>query len=151
MSDSDDSEYNVEEYVIPDTIRRTYDNEDLLSDDDQESKTSGSEQEENDEAEKDIKNPQCKITNGNGVNKSEDEDDSTEEPVRPNSRYILYVTNLSSETTRTMLEDFFADAGQVKSIRIPKVRLGSYAFVEMKDFEGFKVRSVNSMVKRYLS
>ena len=145
MTDSDDSEYNVEEYVIPDTIRRTYNNEDVISDGDDTSNSSKSDQEENNEEpeQQDIQNSQCKVplvANGNGTKSSSDQEELEDEPVRANSRYILYVTNLSSETTRTMLEDFFADAGQVKSIRIPKVRLGSFAFVEMKDFEGFKVR-----------
>lgn len=142
MTDSDDSDYNVEEYVIPDTVRRTYNNEDLLSEDEEESNSSGSEEEGNNEPEQDIQNSHCKITNGNGAKSSSDQDEPADEPVRTNSRYILYVTNLTSETTRTMLEDFFADAGQVKSIRIPKVRLGSFAFVEMKDVDGFKVRSI---------
>ncbi|XP_070493013.1 nucleolin-like [Chironomus tepperi] len=61
-----------------------------------------------------------------------------EEPVRTNNRFILYVSNLSSETTKTMLEAFFADCGALKSVRIPKKRLSHFAFVEMQDFEGFK-------------
>lgn len=146
MSDSDSSDYNVEDYVKPDTVRRTYNNEDLLSDHEDESAASQSESEGNSDAE--IKNPQCIVKNGD--NDDNDEDETAKpvstmtarpsEPPRANNRFILYVTNLSSETTRTMLEDFFADAGPVKSIRIPKVRLGNFAFVEMKDHEGFKVK-----------
>lgn len=143
MSDSDSSDYNVEDYVKPDTVRRTYNNEDLLSDHEDESAASQSESEGNSDAE--IKKPQCIVKNG------DDDEEETEKPVstmtarpseppRANNRFILYVTNLSPETTRTMLEDFFADAGPVKSIRIPKVRLGNFAFVEMKDHEGFKVK-----------
>lgn len=143
MTDSDDSDYNVEEYVIPDTVRRTYNNEDFLSNDEDESNSSGSEDGEDPEAEpaQDIQNSQCKLANGSTTKDVIEQEDPEDEPTRTNSRFILYVTNLSSETTRTMLEDFFADAGQVKSIRIPKVRLGSFAFVEMKDFEGFKVKA----------
>lgn len=141
MTDSEDSDYNVEEYVIPDTIRRTYNNEDLLSDEEQETGSSESEQEGNEEPEQDVTNSYCKLANGNGEISSSNQEEVVDEPVRPNSRYILYVTNLTSETTKSMLEDFFSDAGEVKAIRIPKVRLGSFAFVEMKEFEGFKVRS----------
>ncbi|CAG9802152.1 unnamed protein product [Chironomus riparius] len=61
-----------------------------------------------------------------------------EEPVRTNNRFILYVSNLSSETTKTMLEAFFADCGPLKSVRIPKKRLSRFAFVEMIEFEGYK-------------
>lgn len=145
MSDSDDSDYNVEEFVTPDTIRRTYNNEDLLSDDSDESGSSKSESEGNSDSE--VKNQQCKLKNGANEDEANEQDQpvstmrsrSSEEP-RTNSRFILYCTNLSATTTRSMLEDFFADAGPVKSIRIPKVRLGNFAFVEMKDVDGFKVR-----------
>lgn len=145
MSDSDDSDYNVEDFVTPDTIRRTYNNEDLLSDDADESDSSKSESEGNSDSE--AKNQQCKLKNGDNQEEANEEDKPvstmrsrpSEEP-RTNSRFILYCTNLSATTTRSMLEDFFADAGQVKSIRIPKVRLGNFAFVEMKDVDGFKVR-----------
>ena len=142
MSDSDSSDYNVDDYVKPDTIRHTYNNEDVISDHEEESNSSSAET-ESDESDSEIKNPQCKV-NGNGVNEDNEHHEEERiktraEPEKSNSRYILYVTNLSGETTRTMLEDFFADAGQIKSIRIPRVRLGNFAFVEMKDIEGYKV------------
>lgn len=139
MSDSDDSEYNVEDFIIPDTVRHTYNNEDVLSNDEQGSNSSDSETEDNVEPDQEILNPQCKLSNGNGKKTESDDEQSEDEPVRANKRYILYVTNLATETTKTMLEDFFNDAGLVRSIRIPKVRLGCYAFVEMADFDGFKV------------
>lgn len=134
MSDSDSSDYCVDDYVIPDTIRHTYGKEDLISEPEDGSDSSGNE----DEPGSEVKNTQC-VLNGNG-NASDEQEDEEEEPARPNNRFILYVTNLSGETTRSMLQDFFGDCGAIKSIRIPKVRLGCFAFVEMQDFEGFKVR-----------
>lgn len=142
MSDSESSDYVVEDYIKPDTVRYTNDNKDLLSESDEESDSAKSESEHSEVEE--IQDSQCKL-NGvkniatNGKRNKSDEEEVEAEPLRANSRYILYVTNLSSETTRSMLEDFFGDAGEIKSIRIPKVRLGSYAFVEMKDVEGYKV------------
>lgn len=112
MSDSDDSDYKVEDYVIPDTVRNTYKNEDTISDNEK-----GEDESENDSGheEAEIKNPQCKL---NGANDSEQEEvDQEPETPRTNSRFILYVTNLSSETTKSMLEDFFGDAGAIKAIR----------------------------------
>jgi RNA recognition motif-containing protein len=128
MSDSDDSDYIVEEFIKPATVRHTYKkDEDLISgsdDSDNEKNESASEEDEVEDSEA-KNNTKCV--------------EAEDEPARPNNRFILYVTNLSGETTKTMLEDFFGDCGKVKSIRIPKVRLGCYAFVEMLDFEGFKV------------
>lgn len=152
MSDSDSSDYNVEDYVKPDTVRHTYNNnEDLLSDEDnsdsdsEASQGKSEEESEVDDSDSKIKNSQCKlngnaVTNGTGEEKPVKAKKTTvPEPAKSNSRFILYVTNLSGETTRSMLEDFFRDAGEIKSIRIPKVRLGNFAFVEMKDFDGYKV------------
>lgn len=138
MTDSEDSDYKVEDFVLPDTIRHTYNNEDLLSNDEQGSDSSESETDTNVEPKQEIANAQCKLVNGNGTKKESDQESEEEQP-RANKRYILYVTNLATETSKTMLEDFFSDAGSVRSIRIPKVRLGCYAFVEMADFDGFKV------------
>lgn len=145
MSDSESSDYNVEAYVKPDTVRHTYNNnEDVISDQEDGSDSEASEKSES-ESDSEVKSPQCKL-NGNGVSNETVEEkppkprkNSVPEPAKSNSRFILYVTNLSGETTRTMLEDFFGDAGEIKSIRIPKVRLGNFAFVEMKDFDGYKV------------
>lgn len=141
MTDSDSSDYNVDDYVSPDTVRHTYNNVDAISDEDE-----GTDSEKS-ESDSEVKNPQCKL-NGNGETNGTNEDKPVKprkvtvpEPAKSNSRFILYVTNLSGETTRTMLEDFFGDAGEIKSIRIPKVRLGNFAFVEMKDFDGYKVSS----------
>ena len=83
-----------------------------------------------------VENKKQKLTEQKSFDKRKKE---VEEPVRTNNRFILYVSNLSSETTRTMLEAFFADCGALKSVRIPKKRLSHFAFVEMKDFEGYKV------------
>uniref|UniRef100_A0A1I8NL99 RRM domain-containing protein n=1 Tax=Stomoxys calcitrans TaxID=35570 RepID=A0A1I8NL99_STOCA len=53
------------------------------------------------------------------------------------NRYVLYVTNLNFETTKSDLEEHFSEAGSVRSIRIPKKRNGGFAFVEMNDLESF--------------
>ncbi|TMW54526.1 hypothetical protein DOY81_000320, partial [Sarcophaga bullata] len=54
------------------------------------------------------------------------------------NRYVLYVTNLSFETTKGDLEDLFSTKGSVKSVRIPKQRKGGFAFVEMNDLDSFQ-------------
>ena len=54
------------------------------------------------------------------------------------NRYVLYVTNLSFETTKGDLEDLFSTKGSVKSVRIPKQRRGGFAFVEMNDLDSFQ-------------
>lgn len=54
-------------------------------------------------------------------------------------RFVLYITNLNYSTTREALTEFFQAAGQVKSVRVPKVRRSAFAFVEMCDIDGFKV------------
>lgn len=142
MSDSEDSDYIVSEHVEPDTVRTTYDNEDPISE--KEEDDSSSDSEEENESDQEIPNEQCKL-NGNGVKTEAAPKEQpvrkkpVAEPVKSNSRFILYVTNLSGETTKSMLEDFFRDAGEIRAIRIPRVRLGCYAFVEMKELEGYKV------------
>lgn len=159
MSESD-SDYDVEEFIKPDTIRRTYNNEDQLSEPEEESQDESdkSEGEKSEEDEAEIKTQSCKLNNGtNGTNGFTESDVSepvkvpppqSSEPAKTNSRFILYVTNLTAEITRTILEDFFSDAGAVKSIRIPKIRMGCYAFVEMKDFEGYKVSQHHLHIER---
>lgn len=54
------------------------------------------------------------------------------------NRYVLYVTNMSFETTKGDLEDLFMTKGSVRSVRIPKQRRGGFAFVEMNDLESFQ-------------
>lgn len=54
------------------------------------------------------------------------------------NRYVLYVTNLNFETSKSALMDHFREKGEVRSIRIPKKRRGGYAFVEMSDLEGYR-------------
>lgn len=54
-------------------------------------------------------------------------------------RFVLYVTNLNYDTSKSKLEEFFSTAGAVRSVRVPKTRKNAFAFVEMGDLEGFKV------------
>lgn len=128
MSDSD---YVVEDFVQPETVRHTYTKEEDV--------ISGSDDEKSGESEDEDVSSKNAQPESDNVHEEEIEEPE-EEPPRPNNRFILYVTNLSGETTRSMIQDYFGDCGEIKSIRIPKVRLGCYAFVEMKDFSGFKVR-----------
>lgn len=74
--------------------------------------------------------------------KTELNDDQIKALIRGASkqdRFVLYVTNLNYSTTRDKLQEFFEVAGDVKSVRIPKVRKNAFAFVEMSDLGGFKV------------
>lgn len=155
--------YDVEEYIKPNVKRNTYDKSDdhYISEQDEVSEKSESELESEEEIDD---SGYKKLNNGE---KSEDIGDlkefpkqqkgaqkevkkkpserhskqaQPEDPVRTSSRLILHVSNLSDETSKQMLESFFGDAGEVKSVRIPKKkRLNVFAFVEMKDIEGYKV------------
>ena len=138
MSDSDDSDYVVEDFVQPETVRHTYTKEEDV--------ISGSDEEQSGESENEDVSSKNAQREGENVEEEKIEEPE-EEPPRPNSRFILYVTNLSGETTRSMIQDYFGDCGEIKSIRIPKVRLGCYAFVEMKDFSGFKVRFLTNSIQ----
>lgn len=154
-------EYNVEEYFNPTVKRNTYDKSDdhYISEQDEvseaESKSEvGSDEEEvvddseykkGNEPEESVpevvknerkepkKKPQVKP-------QSKISTEQQEEPPRTTCRLILHVSNLSEETTKSMIEDFFGDAGSIKSVRIPKRRgTNNFAFVEMRDMEGYKV------------
>jgi nucleolar protein 6 len=131
MSDSD-SDYNVEEYIKPEVIRHTYNNDDPISDlensDNQESLS------ENEDGISD--KLKCSKTNND---EEKDVGENIEEPVRTNSRNILHVSNLEFGTTKEDLYEVFKEAGDMKGIRVPKGRKG-FAFVEMKNEEGLKVR-----------
>lgn len=132
-SDSENSDYVVEEYIKPLVIRNTYDKKDLISDGEHDSDSNSDEEDDDEETEENTE------TNGEGKVAEQCKIPVQDEPAKANSRYILYVTNLSSETTREKLMDLFFDCGKVKGIRVPKVRLGKFAFVEMADEAGFNV------------
>lgn len=123
--DDDDSgsDYDVNEYIKPEKIIHTYDNKkDLLSEaSDEENSEDDSEASENSNGEEIIEDQQPAI-----------------EP-RTNSRFILYISNLNFETSKEKLHDIFSEHGAVKSIRIPKIRKGGFAFVEMVDEDGYQV------------
>ena len=136
MSDSD-SDYDVEQYLKPTVKRTTHEEEDdsYLS----ESDPKLSDEEHTDEEHTDRLKEHCIIpkkeqpTNIENHNDDNDDDDVQ----RSNNRFILHVSNISNEISKTVLEDFFIDAGEIKSVRIPRKR--SFAFVEMSDIEGYKV------------
>lgn len=76
------------------------------------------------------------------IKKSDLSDDQIQALIRGSSkkdRFVLYVTNINYSTTREALTEFFSVAGDVKSVRVPKVRRSAFAFVEMSDINGFKV------------
>lgn len=58
------------------------------------------------------------------------------------NRFVLYVTNLNYDTSKERLHEFFQKVGEVKSVRIPKSRKTAFAFVEMDNIDGFKVRNI---------
>jgi hypothetical protein len=150
---SDDSDYDVEQYVKPTVKRSTYNNGDdkYLSEEgdsslsnneedheEEQEKSDGSENEEKDNKieEKSIekKIPERTESKPKAVKKDKI---VAEEPVRTNNRFILHVSNLPIDTSKNMLETFFFAAGQIKGIRQPKNR--KFAFVEMTDITGFNV------------
>lgn len=130
MSDSD--EYIVEHYFKPTIKHTTYDRNDDTYLEPEQSSEMEDECSESGEEIVDIKehmdDSQCVV---------QEKTKQVEEPV-VRSRFILYISNLSKDTTRASLENIFSGAGLIKSVRIPKKRLSNFAFVEMKDIEGYR-------------
>lgn len=62
------------------------------------------------------------------------------------NRFVLYVTNLNFGTSKERLTEYFSTSGAVKTVRIPKKRKGGFAFVEMSDIDGFRVRFLNCLL-----
>ncbi|KAL9921266.1 uncharacterized protein ACN427_002380 [Glossina fuscipes fuscipes] len=181
MDCSDDSDYNVDEYVKPDRIREPVndDTADLLGNfDDQKRReiTDGiynsresSDLDENifdeyseknksqltSDAEEDagIKeenvfsnehlptNASDVLCNSNRVASKLLSKEQLTQLMRGTSkanRYVLYVTNLDFDTSKTDLLEHFGKIGSVRTVRIPKNRRGGFAFVEMDDLEGYQ-------------
>ncbi|XP_075166722.1 uncharacterized protein LOC142238881 [Haematobia irritans] len=182
MTDSD-SDYNVDEFIKPDTIRKPINDEsaDLLGnfddvkrkeildgtyedkmDSDNEQFSPMEEESSSDNDEETDGEHNDKEMNGDEENNSNAEDEAiantqkagyvnpfgkkslTKEQLgqllkgaAKTNRFVLYVTNLNFETTKSDLEEHFSEAGSVRSIRIPKKRNGGFAFVEMNDLESF--------------
>lgn len=137
--DDDDNEESSEEDII---------------DEAQNSDQSSSEPEANvpEEVQPEVKTKKVKPTEKNKptVKKPEKKADLTDDQIKAlirgsskQDRFVLYVTNINYSTTRETLTDFFSVAGPVKSVRVPKVRRSAFAFVEMSDIGGFKVRYTN--------
>lgn len=163
MSSDSDSDYNVEEFLKPTKVTAPLRNDesgDILKNFDDERlkiKTlgSGSEDDEDEESnesdmEKEMIYDEIQINEENEQN----DDDKLEKKFNSSlsdeqiqklrtgfsksNRFVLYVTNLTSETVKNDLMEFFSTHGKVKSIRIPKNRKSNFAFVEMIDSESFK-------------
>lgn len=144
MSDSD---YDVEEYIQPTIKRITYDKEEEEkhiseqeeSENDDKSETSSEKSEEVFDCRKEVN---TKLDKLKAVEKTIVEEI---ESIRTSNscRLILHVSNLSLEVNKSMLETFFMDAGEIKSVRIPKRRVTNLAFVEMKDMDGYNVKFIN--------
>lgn len=98
--DSDSSDYNVDDYITPDTVRRTYNktDDDLISGSNDESDSENEEQ-------TDIKNCTTNVmpeeTVVPEVNEPESEDE--EEKARTNSRFILHISNINFGKFNTCL------------------------------------------------
>lgn len=108
-----------------------------------ESSSSEEEGEEEEEEEKDKKKPAVlakKIKEKKGPPTSDISSEQMKKLMTgaKSTRLVMYVTNLSFDTTKDMLESHFSDAGSVKSVRIPKIRKAGFAFVEMEDADSFQ-------------
>lgn len=146
-------DYVVEEYFKPAVKRNTYDKSDDHYISEQDESESGSEKSENDnDNDKEEEEIDDTKYNKSEVPETPSEAKEVKNKFKPNhqvpgssARLILHVSNLSEETSKQMLEAFFGDAGSLKSVRIPKKRgTNNFAFVEMKDPEGFNVGHKNS-------
>lgn len=174
MSESDDSDYIVEQYIRPTTCSvplRNDESADLLGNfDDSKRKDNGIDAENN--------NSDRDGSDADGLSENGDEQDMTDESSNDNqivdpvtqkiksqkspkeydgkisqdqitsllrgstksNRFVLYVTNLNFGTSKERLIEYFSTSGAVKAVRIPKKRKGGFAFVEMSDVDGFKVK-----------
>lgn len=169
MSESDDSDYFVEQYIRPKTCSVPLVNDesaDLLGNFDDSKRKSA----ENDLDENSDDNP---FADDQPSENGEDDSDESQERLGQTSdrkektkkssktydgkigqdqiasllrgcsksnRFVLYVTNLNFGTSKERLTEYFSTSGSVKAVRIPKKRKGGFAFVEMADVDGFKVK-----------
>lgn len=164
MSESDDSDYVVEQYIRPKTCSVPLSNDesgDLLGNfddskrknDEIDNNTDGVEDDEGhdqddsdeseDEDEMDSSHP--KVKSKKSVKEydgkiSQDQMTSLLRGSTKSNRFVIYVTNLNFGTSKERLTEYFSTSGNVKAVRIPKKRKGGFAFVEMSDVDGFKVR-----------
>lgn len=143
-----ESDYIVEDYIRPEVIKKANNDEsaDLLGNFDDEKRQeilAGTRDESVDSSEAESIN--------DGVSGDED---MSEEPTTKlskdqltslmkgsgkSNRFVLYVTNLSDDTTKDDLNSLFSVAGEIKGIRRPEGRRTvHFAFVEMKTIEGFQ-------------
>lgn len=176
MTERDDSDYVVEEYIRPKTCSvplRNDESADLLGNfDDSKRKNIEIDDENNSDADEDdddheqddsdesVDDRQMEVVDSRGsstassVQKSKSKKSSKEYDGKisqdqiaallrgstKSNRFVLYVTNLNFGTSKERLTEYFSTSGNVKSVRIPKKRKGGFAFVEMADVDGFKVR-----------
>lgn len=171
-SDSSDSEYNVDLYFNPTVKRTTYNNDDdaYLSehgdfdesdeenkkqetDSENEGKEGGTDENESEgmeitEESQCILNKKSKQTINQGAQKKEEIEENEEEPIRTNNRFILHVSNLSETISKQMLEIFFSEAGDLKSVRMPRNR--KIAFIEFKNLISLKVNFCKIFFKKCL-
>lgn len=168
MTDSDDSDYVVEQYIRPKTCSvplRNDESADLLGnfddskrknieiDNENNSDCGGDEFSENGEGDSD---EESEVDDETGVlsmrtvksKKAVKEYDGKISQVQvasllrgsaKSNRFVLYVTNLNFGTSKERLTEYFSTSGNVKAVRIPKKRKGGFAFIEMSDVDGFKV------------
>lgn len=157
MSDSD-SDYLVEEYLTPTNIvAPLLNNEDgdILGNFDDEKlkdRDRGSDEENSESDAENIVYDKIRLFESNQDRIVKEKETNTKDPKQISddqlkkllhgsskiNRFVLYVTNLTRETTKEHLQDFFSTAGAIKSVRIPKTRASNFAFVEMKDHQSFQ-------------
>lgn len=99
---------------------------------------------------KQLSQPETPTNTESGNRLSDDQITALMKGVSKKDRFVLYVTNINYETSKERLHDFFASAGDVKSVRIPKSRRTAFAFVEMSDLQSYRV-SLPRIVLRLLA
>lgn len=163
MTESDDSDYVVEQYIRPQTCSVPLTNDesgDLLGNfddskrknneiDGAENDDEGPDQDDSEESEDDseIDSSVHKVKSEKSLKEydgkiSQDQMTSLLRGSAKSDRFVLYVTNLNFGTSKERLTEYFSTSGNVKAVRIPKKRKGGFAFVEMSDVDGFKVYAI---------
>lgn len=143
MENDSDSDYCVEDFVKPVIVKPPIndDSADLLGNFDDEKRQeilsgiyeidANDEELDNSCSDNEYAEPTTKL--------SDDQLNALLKGTGKSNRFVLYVTNMSEDTTKRDLINLFSNAGEVKAIRKPEGRRGkNFAFVEMATISGFK-------------
>lgn len=176
MSESDDSDYIVEQYIRPKTCSVPLVNDesaDLLGNFDDSKRNTAENDPDNNSNENPFADDEIRANGEEDELQSKDESDESEvdetsgrkvktkksskiydgkisqdqiasllRGSSKSNRFVIYVTNLNFGTSKERLMEYFSTCGNVKCVRIPKKRKGGFAFVEMTDVDGFKVKLI---------